>query len=315
MKIGIIGSGAMGSVYAALLGDAGHDVWMFDRWAEHIEAVRRAGIRVEGASGDRTVRVSATCVAEEAGPCDLAVVATKAMDTGQAVRDGAAMVGPDTLILTLQNGLGNAEQIAQVHDRERILVGIAGGFGAAVVAPGHVFHENWKALHMAELQGPITPRLERTGRVWSEAGFKVGLAHDVDSMVWGKLLGNIAVSAPCAVSRLRIGQLRANTWAWGNALGCVRETLAVAQAKGIELPHPDPFEWLEEFVAALPTTRPSMLQDVEAGRPTEIDFIHGGVVREGETLGVPTPTCRVMVSLVKALEDRTRELGSAFGSL
>jgi hypothetical protein len=135
MNIGIVGSGAMGSVYGALLADAGNELWMFDKWREHVLAMRERGLRCEGASGDRTVRLTATTSAAEAGPCELAIVATKVMDIEAAVRAAAAMIGPQTLVLAIQNGLGNVDRIRRVVSAENLLFGIAGGFGAELLQP------------------------------------------------------------------------------------------------------------------------------------------------------------------------------------
>ncbi|MEM7021937.1 MAG: 2-dehydropantoate 2-reductase N-terminal domain-containing protein [Pseudomonadota bacterium] len=140
MKIGIVGSGAMGSVYGALLADAGNTLWMLDSWREHVDAMRAGGLRCEGASGDRSVRVNATTDAVEAGPCELVIVATKVMDIEAAVRGAAPMIGPDSLILAIQNGLGNVGAIQNVLSAENLLFGIAGGFGASIKGPGHVHH-------------------------------------------------------------------------------------------------------------------------------------------------------------------------------
>ena len=156
MKIGIVGSGAMGSVYGALLADAGNDVWMFDKWPEHVEAMRTRGLRCEGASGDRTVAVNATTRAAEAGACELAIVATKVMDIEAALADARAMIGPETLVLAIQNGLGNVERVQRVLGAENLLFGIAGGFGAELKAPGHVHHNGMEAINLAELQGGIS---------------------------------------------------------------------------------------------------------------------------------------------------------------
>jgi 2-dehydropantoate 2-reductase len=315
VKIGIVGSGAMGSVYGALLADAGNELWMLDRWQEHVEAMRTKGLRCEGASGDRTVRVHATTEPAEAGPCELVIVATKVMDIENAVRAAAPMIGPDSLVLAIQNGLGNVERIQKVLSAENLLFGIAGGFGAEMMAPGHVHHNGMEAVNLAELNGGITPRLEWVGAAWRAAGFKVKLYEDLWPVVWSKLVANVAFSAICAATGMRTGQVCANEWAWGIARGCILEAVAVAAAKGIKLAYDDPVQWAWDFAHKIPNARPSMYQDVRAGRPCEIDTIQGGVVAEGAKLGVPTPTCSFMVQMVKALEAKARAHGNAYEAL
>ncbi|HLT02954.1 MAG TPA: 2-dehydropantoate 2-reductase [Geminicoccaceae bacterium] len=315
MKIGIIGSGAMGSVYGALLADAGNDVWMFDKWAEHVEAMRAHGVRCAGASGDRTVRVNATTHAADAGACELAIVATKVMDIEAALGDARAMIGPETLVLAIQNGLGNVERVTRVLGAENVLFGIAGGFGAELKGPGHVHHNGMEAVNLAELKGGITPRLERVAEVWRGAGFTVNVYDDLWPVVWSKLVANVAFSAICTITGMPVGQVRANEWAWGIARACVEEAVAVAAAKGIRLAYDDPVRWVSDFAAKIPGARPSMYQDVRAGRRSEIDAIQGGVVAEGAKLGVPTPTCAMMVQLVKALEEKALDHGDAYHAL
>jgi 2-dehydropantoate 2-reductase len=315
MKIGIVGSGAMGSVYGALLADAGNDVWMFDHWQEHVDAMAARGLRCEGASGDRTVAVHATTRAAEAGPCELAIVATKVMDIEAALADARAMIGPETLVLAIQNGLGNVERVQRVLGAENVLFGIAGGFGAELKAPRHVHHNGMEAINLAELQGGISARLKRVAGVWRAAGFKVNVYDDLWPVVWSKLVANVALSAICTVTGMRVGQVRANEWAWSIARACVQEAVAVAAAKGIELAYDDPVRWVSEFASKIPNARPSMYQDLLAGRRSEIDAIHGGIVAEGAKVGVPTPTCVLMVQLVKALEAKSRAHGDAYRAL
>ncbi len=150
MKIAVVGTGAMGSVYAALLGDAGNEVWAVDIWAEHIAAIEANGLRVEGASGDRTVRIAATGDPTRVGVCDLVVIATKAGDVAAAAASATAMMGPETLILTIQNGVGAPQRIAAAIRSDNILNGVAGGFGASIKGPGRAHHNNMQLIALAE---------------------------------------------------------------------------------------------------------------------------------------------------------------------
>jgi len=222
------------------------------------------------------------------------------------------VIGPETLVLTIQNGLGNVERLQGLLGPENLLFGIAGGFGAEMRGPGHVHHNGMEAINLAELAGGISPRLERVAEVWRGAGFKV---QTFDDLLWSKLIANVAFSAICTVTGMRVGQVRANEAAWGIARSCVAEAAAVAAAKGIRLTYDDPARWVSDFAAKIPNARPSMYQDVLAGRPCEIDTIDGGVVAEGARLGVPTPTCALMVQLVKALEAKHAAHGDAYQAL
>jgi len=317
MKIGIIGAGAMGSVYAGLMADAGHDVWMFDNWAEHVAAVNANGLKVEGASGERVARPHATSNAADVGVVELAIVATKAMNTKAAVEAAAPMIGPNTAVLSIQNGLGNVERVQELVDPTNVLCGIAGGFGASMVGPGHVHHNGMEAINIAEAAGGLTPRIEAVAEAWRESGFSVGVYEDIWPVVWSKLMANIAVSATCTLTGMRVGQIVENDWAWGLSLDCVREAAACAKAKGVKLLYDDPIAWVHDFTTKIPNARPSMYLDTQAGRVSEISSIHGGVVAEGEKLGVPTPTCAFMVRAVSALQEKIRVHGpeSAYRAL
>ena len=306
----------MGSVYGALMADSGHEVWMFDKWQDHVDAMRTRGLRVEGASGDRTVAVNATSDAAAAGVCDLVIVATKGHDTDAAVAAARGMIGSATAVLSLQNGLGNVEKIqALLKGHEGgVLAGIAGGFGASMIGPGHAHHNGMSAINIAEAAGGLTQRLERVRSVWTSSGFHCEVFEDIWPVVWSKLNANIAVSATCSLFGLVTGEVRANAPAWELSKACVLETSAVAAAKGIKLLYDDPIQWVSDFIAKMPKARPSMYQDVLAGRRSEIDTIHGGVVAEGQRVGVPTPTCAFMVTAVRALQAKNQLQGSAYKS-
>ena len=146
MKIAIAGTGAMGSVYAALLKDAGNEVWAVDTWQAHVEEINKNGLRVEGASGDRTVSdLNATTDIADAGLCDLYIIATKADGVGAAAQEISKIMGKDSLILTIQNGLGAGERIAQFISTENVLLGVAEGFGASMKGPGQIKPEDGAA--------------------------------------------------------------------------------------------------------------------------------------------------------------------------
>ncbi|MBK1789132.1 ketopantoate reductase family protein [Prauserella cavernicola] len=303
-KIAILGTGAMGSVYAGLLADAGNEVWAVDTWAEHIEAIRRNGLRVEGASGDRVAHPHATTDVSDIGDCELVVIATKARDVVEAAASAKHLVGDNTTVLTIQNGLGSAERIAGVLGRTGVAVGIVGGFGASIPEPGHVRHEGWEMLHMGELDGPVSPTLAGIASVWSDAGFRVSTYDDIELMVWEKFICNVCFSGTCAVTGLTIGEVIADEQAWKIASGCATEAWNAARAQGIGLTMDDPVEYVRTFGSAIPDARPSMLLDVLAGRPTEIDVINGAVPEQAERAGLRAPYNEVVAALVRRLDAR-----------
>jgi 2-dehydropantoate 2-reductase len=299
MKIAIVGTGAMGSVYAGLFAAAGHEVWAIDRWREHVDAMRAQGLRVEGASGDRTVKVHATTEPREAGPCDLVVLATKAMHVSQAAQALKPLLGPDTPVLSIQNGLGGPDAAASILGKERVMVGVVGGFGASMRAPGHAHHNGWELVRLGQYGGmsgsPITARLKMVEDVWRGAGFRVKVFDDIDQLVWEKLLCNCAYSGPCAIAECTIGEVMADPDLSRISAACATEGYEVALSRKIKLGFSDPVAYVREFGSKIPHARPSVLLDLMAKRKSEIDVINGSI---------PRPTNQALTALVRAKERR-----------
>jgi 2-dehydropantoate 2-reductase len=302
VKIAVVGAGAMGSVYAGLLASAGHEVWAVDRWQEHVEAIRERGLRVEGASGDRVVRVRATTDAAEVGEAELVLIATKAMDVKAASESARVLVGPGTLVLSIQNGLGGPDIAASILGEKRVAIGVAGGFGASIVEPGRVHHHGLELVRLGERHGPATPRVEAIAQVWRAAGFNVQTDDDVDRVIWEKLICNVSFSGPCAVLGCTIGEVIADRHAWTVASRCGQEAFEVARALDVSLGFDDVGSYVRNFGLKIPGARPSMLLDLMAGRRSEIDFINGAIPRAGRETGVATPFNEAVTALVKARE-------------
>ena len=256
MKIAIVGCGAMGSVYAGLFASAGHEVWAIDRWTEHVEAMKKNGLRLEGKAGDRTVKVHATTNAKDAGPCDLVVLATKAMHVAPAAESVKALLGKDTPVLSIQNGLGGPETASGILGRERVLVGVVGGFGASMKAPGHAHHNGMELVRLGEFGGPITPRLKKVEETWAGAGFKVKVFDDIDQLIWEKLICNCAYSGPCGIMEYTIKQVLDDPEMSKVSAACASEGYAVAKKKGVKLDFSDPVAYVRDFGAKIPTRGP-----------------------------------------------------------
>ncbi len=292
----------MGSVYAGLLAAAGNEVWAIDRWQEHVSAINANGLRVEGASGDRVVRIRATSDPAEVGPVDLVVIATKAADVEVAAAAAQALLGPDTVVLPIQNGLGSADRIAAVLGEERVAIGIAGGFGASIRAPGHVHHHGLELIRLGERDRPVTPRIEAIADVWRAAGFNVKTYDDVGRLVWEKLICNVTFSGTCALTGFTIGEVLADPDAWAVAEACGLEAYAVARALGIAVVIDDPIEYIRDFGSKLQGARPSMLLDIQAGRRCEVDVINGAIPPLAERLGLSAPVNTTVTRLIRARE-------------
>ncbi len=220
MKVAIIGCGAMGSVYAALLADAGNDVWAIDTWQDHIDAIRRNGLRVEGASGERTVHLNATTSAADAGVCELVIIATKAGDVSAAARAAKEIADCNSVILTIQNGLGAADRIAEAIDASQVMIGVVGGFGASIKNPGHAHHNGMQLVRIGEMNGGVSDRLEKVIDVWQAAGFTAKGYPDIHQMIWEKFICNVTYNGPCALMGITIGEVQDNESAWSIARPC-----------------------------------------------------------------------------------------------
>jgi 2-dehydropantoate 2-reductase len=306
VKIAIVGTGAMGSVYAGLFASAGHEVWAIDRWKEHVDAMRSRGLRLEGASGDRTVRVNATTDPRDAGPCDLVVLATKAMQVAEAAGSLKPLLRPSTPVLSIQNGLGGPDSAAQVLGRERVMVGVVGGFGASMRAPGHAHHNGMELVRLGEFGGPITPRLKQVEETWRSAGFRVKIFDDIDQLVWEKLVCNCSLSGPCAVSDMTTGELMADPDMAKISAACATEAFNVAKKKGVKLGFDDPVAYTRDFASKIPKAKPSVLLDLVSRRKSEIEVINGSIPRVGKEVGMPAPVNEAITALVHAKE---RQLG------
>lgn len=305
MKIAIVGCGAMGSVYAALLADAGHEVLAVDPWLEHVQAINAAGLRVEGASGDRTARLRAVTAAPH-DAMDLVVVAAKATGITAAAAEARRLTGPDTVVLTIQNGLGSADIVAEAVGPERLAVGIAGGFGAAMKGPGHAFHNGMEVVRLGAHAGLDAMRVEAVAGAWRAAGFRAEAASDIASMQWDKLICNVAYSAPCALTGLTVGQVMDDPAIGPVSRAAAAEAWTVAHARGIGIDIADPVAHVRAFGSRIPHARPSLAQDLERGRRGEIDVINGAIPREAAKAGIDAPVNATLSALI-----RQREAGFA----
>ncbi|TML60708.1 MAG: 2-dehydropantoate 2-reductase [Actinobacteria bacterium] len=301
MRVCIVGCGAVGSLFAANLAQLEDvEVWAYDLFGEHVEAINRAGLRLSGA-GDVLGRLQATSDPASLPACDFGIVATKAMHTAAAVEaTAAAFTGG--CVATVQNGLGNEEAIARFA--ERVIRGTTFPAGK-LVEPGHV---QWDVKGDTTL-GPFEPRpapfaeVERLADACTRAGMPATAVRDARGPQWRKVIFNAATNPVGALTRLTHGRVCDDPGLRRLVSGLVDEGKAVAAAQGISL-DADPEELIDH--AAKPEVaydhKASMLQDVEAHRPTEIDYLNGGIVGFGREHGVPTPLNRAIWSLVKGLE-------------
>ena len=301
MNVCIVGCGAVGSLFAANLATLEDvTVWAYDLSQEHIDAINRNGLRLSGA-GDVIGRFRATSDAEELPPCDFGIVATKAMHTDAAIA-ATAHVFADGCVATVQNGIGNEEVIAQ--HVERVIRGTTFPAGK-IIEPGHV---QWDVKGDTTL-GPFEPRpappeeIKRLADACTRAGMPTQAVPDARGPQWRKVIFNASTNPIGALTGLTHGRVCEDRALRTLVSGLVDEGKAVAAAQSVEL-DADPEELIDH--AARPDVaynhKASMLQDVEAHRATEIDYLNGGISRFGKELGVSTPLNDAIWALVKGLE-------------
>ncbi len=293
----------MGSVYASLLGKAGHEVWAIDTWRDHTDAIAASGLTVSGASGSFVVdNLHVGSTPHEAGTCDVWVIATKAADVDAVAADIAPLLEPDSVVMAFQNGLGAGERVARRIPEEHIVIGIAEGFGSSIPQPGHVHHEGMRLIRIGEMNGGLTSRVQRIEKVFHDAGFNVRAFEDVTLMIWEKFLCNVTLSAPCAAFDVTVGELMGDAGAWKVALGCTAEAHRLGLAKGVRFPFDDPLQYVTDFAATIPNASPSMRLDHLARRRSEVDVINGQVVELSREIGLEAPYNETLCAILRRRE-------------
>ena len=301
MRVCVVGCGAVGSLFAAGLAQLDDvEVWAYDLDEAHVRAINESGLRISGA-GELEARLNATSDASELPPCDFGIVATKSMHTGAAM---AAVAGAfsEGSVCSVQNGVGNEEAIAE--HVERVIRGTTFPAGR-ILEPGHV---QWDVKGDTTI-GPFEPspasmdEVERLAEACTRGGLPTQAVADARGPQWRKVIFNAATNPVGALTGLTHGQVCEDEALRRLVSGLVDEGKAVAAAQGIEL-DADPEELIDH--AAKPEVaywhKASMLQDAEARRTTEIDYLNGGIVRFGRELGVPTPLNEAVTALIKGME-------------
>ncbi len=302
MEILIIGAGAMGGLFGALLAPFA-EVTLYTTHPEHAAVINRDGLTVTGRDGTlRRIGVSALTDPEQYGRrADLALICTKARSTLAAAKTALALLGDEGLVLTLQNGLGNVEQIASVVGSDRVLAGITSQ-AATLIGPGQVRHAGSGSTCLAATPGQ-SARIQAIVALFNRAGIETRMVTDGDSLIWSKLIINVGINALTALLRVPNGILAQVPECRLLMAQAVEEAVAVARALQIDLPYEQQLKRVEQVCAQTAENRASMLQDILRGGPTEIDVINGAIVAKGREVGVPTPVNLLLTQLIKALED------------
>lgn len=294
MKIAIMGAGAVGSYYGGLLARAGHEVTLIGR-ASHVAAVLRDGLRLQTLAFDEWVPMRASVDPAAVADADWVLCCVKSNDTEAAAAAISPYLRDQALVLSLQNGLENAERLQALLPRQRVQPVLV--YAAVELAgPGHLRHHG-----RGELVIGAGPDSEAIATSFADAGVPVQVLADLRAAQWSKLVVNCAYNALSAISRLPYGRMIQGPGIEATMREAVAECLAVAHAEGIPLPA-DLWPQVRALADAMPTQQSSTAQDLARGRRSEIDQLNGYVVRRGAALGVPTPVNRALHGLVKLLE-------------
>lgn len=301
-SIAIVGAGALGCYFAARLAEAGHDVAVIDIDRARLETISSKGILVRDERGVRTVAVHAATADGFQGPVDLVMLFTKGMHSAAAVESVAHLARPGTLAVTLQNGLGNAEIMAETFSADSILVGMT-DVPADLESANAVSSKGASETALGALRPQGASKVEAVADVLRQAGFAVDTASDVHTRIWEKVSFNAAMNAVSMITGQPNGGM--DSEAGRRLLAAVAsEAMRVATALGIEVNAARVQAKIANALVEHAAHRPSMLQDFSAGRKTEIESINGAVVRAGESAGVPSPINATLADLVRMMQAR-----------
>ena len=301
----MVGAGSLGSAIGGTLARAGHDVVLVTRNRDHVAAIASGGLRLHDGRTEQVVAVRAATACAGLAPADLVIVLVKSFDTFDAVTAAHDVIGADTVVLTLQNGVGCEEIIEGVVGAERVVAGRT-FVGGRIVEPGLVeYGVVGRRTTIGELDGAVTDRIERIATAFDGAGIEVDVSTDIRAMMWEKLFVNVATGAWSALTGLPYGELSVHRDVEEMAIATVAEAIAVARALGVTVTTTDPAEpWRRAWEGLPYGFKASMLQSVEKGSRTECDVMHGAVSRGGREAGVPTPINDTLWAAVRGLERR-----------
>jgi len=301
----MLGAGALGSTIGGTLAMGGNDVHFVDMWQEHVDLINKDGLHMTNEKEDWYVRVDARTTADTIGEADLVIVLVKSFATKQAVEQlkQTNVIGKNTLVMSLQNGLGNEETIASVIGSENVISGKT-YVGGRLIQAGYISAGvQGKWTYIGELNGEITDRIQTVCNVFNDAGLLCEVSDNIKGLIWDKLLINVAAGALCGITRLPYGPLYEEDYIKDVAVAAIQEGIQVAKAAGVVLKSEDPqYPWVAASEGLPGTFKTSILQSLELKRPTEIDFINGSIVEWGKKYGIETPVNQTLVACVKGIE-------------
>ena len=304
MKLAVIGAGSMGSLFGGLLSTTGSEVWLIDIREDHVRAIREAGLSLETDQGTKLLQPRATTDPAAVGLVELLIVFVKASHTAEAMQAARPLIADDTLVLTLQNGLGNAETIAQTVGPERVILGVTYE-GASTVGPGHVVHQVKGRTVIGPSVGAPGQRIKAAAELFRRAGLPTETSADMVHIVWSKAVINIAANALTALTGVTLAQIIEFPETSAVLRQTIDECLQVTRALGIRLEYDDdPQGHIQRHLRQVGHFKSSMLQDFEHARKSEIEALNGALVQHAQRLGLAAPVNELLTRLVQTIERR-----------
>jgi len=301
MKIVVAGPGAMGSLFASYLAKSKEEIWLLDKDRLRADKLNQSGIAISGVSGTWQGRVKVSANPQQLGKCDLLIVCVKSYDTKELINYVLPVIDEKSSVLTLQNGIGNVEIISEILRQQNVFAGVSSQ-GANLIEPGKLHHAGFGETIIGSLDGKLVSQLREIRQLFNEVGIPTRLSRDIKGVLWSKLIINVGINALTAITRLRNGKLLEFEGTRTIMRQAVSEATRIAKRKRIRLQFDDPLTKVEAVSSATANNISSMLADVLKKKRTEIDFINGVIVRQGQGLGIPVPANSLLVDLVKTIE-------------
>ncbi len=301
MNITIIGSGAMGSLFGGLLAENDHKVTLIDRGKKHVQKINKNGLKITNLQNKtRKIDVKATKTTQETIKPDLAIIFVKSPDTKKAIENHLQILKPNVNILTLQNGLGNPETIAKKIPKQNIIAGTT-THGTTQKEPGHIKHAGKGPTVIGRYFTENDEFVNDLASVLTEAGIKTDVSDNIQDIIWEKVLVNIGINPVTALARVKNGELLKSEAGTKLLEKAVKEGLQVAEAEGAKI-RDDIISHAKKIAKKTGDNKSSMLQDIEQGKKTEIEYLSGAIVKRAEKHNIPTPVNRILNNLIQLAE-------------
>lgn len=301
MKIVIVGTGAMGCLFGAFLSKSKEELWLLSKNGDTAAKIDASGISLNGISGNWQAKVKTTANIRDIEKCDLIIICVKSFHTKQAVEQLKPLLGPNTKILTLQNGLGNIEIISEIAGEDRVIAGVTNE-AATLIDTGKIRHAGRGETIIGSINGKTPVEMRAIRELFNKVGLETKMSRDIKGLIWSKLIINAGINALSAVTRLPNGKLIEYEGTKRILRDTVTEATRIAKKKRIKLIFDDPLAKVEAVCEDTGDNLSSMLQDVLKKKRTEIDFINGVIVRFGQELGISVPTNKLLLDLIKTIE-------------